>query len=125
MHIDDLTIKQARELSAMFGQQPKSPGLNGMLGRKVIIRTHSAGNWFGTLAEKAGSEVILKDARRMWYWKAAQGISLSACSVHGIDQHTSRIVAPVEAVWLDAIEIILCTDAAVTSIEEAPHAVAG
>lgn len=121
MNIDDLTIAQARELAALFSQQKHETGLNGMIGKKVIIRTYSAGNWFGTLAEKSGAEVILKDARRMWYWKAAQGISLSACALYGIDRGKSKIVEPVSSVWLDAIEIIPCTVSAIASIGEAPN----
>lgn len=121
MNIDDLTIAQARELAALFSQQKQEIGLNGMIGKKVIIRTYSAGNWFGTLAEKSGAEVILKDARRMWYWKAAQGISLSACALYGIDRGKSKIVEPVSSVWLEAIEIIPCTESAIASIEGAPN----
>lgn len=121
MNIDDLTIAQARELAALFSQQKQAAGLNGLIGKKVIIRTYSAGNWFGVLVEKSGAEVILKDARRMWYWKAAQGISLSACALYGIDAKQSKIVEPVSSVWLEAIEIIPCTESAITSIGGAPN----
>lgn len=123
MDINQLTIGQARELAAIFGgaQQAVEPkSLNSMIGQKVIIRTYSAGVWFGTLAEKAGREVIIRSARRMWYWKAAEGISLSSCAIHGIDRDCSKIVEPVDDVWLEAIEIIPCTDAAIYSIEGAP-----
>lgn len=126
MDINQLTIGQALELAALFGgtQKAAPQSLNGMVGQKVIIRTYNAGNWFGLLAEKAGSEVILKNARRMWHWKAAESISLSACAIHGIDQERSKIVAPVESVWLEAIEIIPCTDKAISSIEDSPHVAA-
>jgi hypothetical protein len=105
----------------MFGQQPGA-SLNGMLGQKVIVRTYSAGVWFGVLAEKSGNEVIVKDGRRMSRWKTSEGISLSACAVHGIDASHSRIAVPVPTVWLEAIEIIPCSDVAIKSIEGAPNA---
>jgi hypothetical protein len=126
MNIDDLTIRQARELAALFGgsSQPTSHSLNRMIGQKVIIRTYSAGNWFGVLAEKAGSEVILNNARRMWYWVAAESISLSACALHGINQARSKVVSPVDSVWLEAIEIIPCTAEAILTIEGANHVLA-
>lgn len=41
------------------------------IGKEVIIRTYSAGVWFGVLKQKAGNEVILSKARRMYKWLAA------------------------------------------------------
>ena len=124
MTIDNLTLSEIKQILSMFGQQQQGtaqqPTLNGMLGQKVIIRTYSAGVWFGTLSEKAGNEVILNDARRMWYWKAKQSISLSAVAIHGIDEGASKIVEPVASVWLEAIEIIPCSDDALKSIQGAP-----
>ena len=125
MTIDNLTLSEIKGLLSMFGQQQQGtaqqPTLNGMLGQKVIIRTNSAGVWFGTLSDKAGNEVILTDARRMWFWKAKQSISLSAVAIHGIDEGASKIVEPVASVWLEAIEIIPCEAAAVKSLEGAAH----
>ena len=92
-----------------------------MLGKKVIIRTHSAGVWFGELEQKAGNEVILKNARRMWKWWAKKGISLSACALYGVRHDDSKIVEAVKSVWLEAIEIIPCTNAAIQSLESAPY----
>ena len=76
---------------------------------------------FGKLDKKSGNEVILKNARRMWYWHAAESISLSAVALYGINQDKSKIVAAVPAVWLEAIELIPASDKAVTSIEGAPN----
>lgn len=123
MNINDLTIGQAKELAAIFGGQAKESAIGqNLIGKKVIIRTYSAGVWFGILAEKSGSEVILKDARRMWRWWAAEGISLSGVAVHGIKQDKSKIACAVELQWLDAIEITPVTDVACKSIEGAPDA---
>ena len=124
MNIDELTIGQAKEVAAPVGgiQGKNNETLTGgMIGKKVIIRTHSAGVWFGTLAEKSGKEVILTDARRMWRWWAAKSISLSGCALYGIKREESKIIAPVSKVWLEAIEIISCTDVAIQSIGGAPH----
>ena len=93
-----------------------------MIGYKVIIRTYSAGVWFGVLDEKDGNEVIIKNARRMWRWWAKEGISLSSVAIHGINRDKSKIVEPVSSVWLEAIEIIPCTNDAVDSIEGAEYA---
>ena len=124
MNIDDLTIGQVKEVAALGGGiqgQNNETLTGGMLGKKVIIRTYSAGVWFGTLDEKSGKEVILTDARRMWRWWAAESISLSGCALYGIKRGESKIIAPAPKVWLEAIEIIPCTDVAIQSIGGAPH----
>ena len=118
MNSDILSIlKLALEL------KPESQTSTGcsMIDKEVIIRTYSAGCWFGRLSSKEGREVILKNARRMWRWHAAEGISLSGCAIHGIRQEKSKIVEPVDSVWLEAIEIIPCTDAAADSIRGAKN----
>lgn len=97
------------------------PGEHPMIGKEVIIRTYSAGCWFGVLSHKDGNEVILTQARRMWRWHAAEGISLTGCAIHGIKEENSKIVEPVEYVWLEAIEIIPCTIKAATSLRGAKH----
>lgn len=123
--INTLTIGQAKELAALFAAQPApNPGLNSMVGKKCIVRTYSAGVWFGEIAEKSGNEVIIKNARRMWRWWAAESISLSAVSLYGIVHERSSIAPPVETVWLEAIEIIPATEKATTSIEGAPNVAA-
>lgn len=120
--INSLTIGQAKELSAIFGSsQHQQSGLNNMIGKKCIVRTYSAGVWFGEIAEKAGNEVIVKNARRMWKWWAAEGISLSSVSLHGIKRDQSKIVEAVPAVWVEAIELIPASDKAIDSIEGAPN----
>lgn len=120
--ISSITIGQAKELAALIGgAQPQQSGLNGMVGKKCVVRTYSAGVWFGEIAEKAGTEVIVKNARRMWRWWAAEGISLSAVALHGIKHDQSKIAEAVPAVWLEAIELIPASDRAIASIEGAPN----
>ena len=123
MNIDDLTIGQAKEMAAMLGSgKTKEQTLNSMIGSRVIIRTYSAGVWYGLLDQKAGAEVILLKARRLWRWWCKEGISLSSLSVHGVNKEKSRIAEPVAQVWLEAIEIIPCEPYAIQSIESAHHA---
>ena len=130
INIDDLTIKQAKELVALFqvsqgvksSLQTTGPGsLNSMVGSKVIIRTYSAGNWFGELSEKSGNEVILINARRLYIWNTISGMSLSEIANNGLDQEKSKICEPVNSVWLEAIEIIPCSIKSIKSIEGAEN----
>ena len=121
--INSFTIGQAKELANLFGAaQPQQSSLNSMVGKKCVVRTYSAGVWFGEIAEKSGNEVILKDARRMWRWWAAEGISLSSVALHGVKYDESKIVEAVPAVWLEAIELIPASNKAITSIEGATNA---
>jgi hypothetical protein len=125
MNIDQLTIKQAKELANLFvakNQPSKAEGLNDMLGKYVIIRTYSAGVWFGILDQKSGKEVILKEARRMYQFWCAKGISLSSVALYGLKQDTSRICASVDEVWLEAIEILPTNSIATESLKSAPEA---
>ena len=118
MDINDLTIGEAKKLASLFGDsQQCDASLNRMIGEKVIIRTYSAGVWFGTLSEKSGNEVIITKARRLWRWCAKESISLSAVAMYGVKSEKSNVAPAVDSVWLEAIEIIPCSVKAIKSIE--------
>ena len=121
MNLDELTLGQIKEISALLGNTNTvtTVKVHPMIGKKVIIRTYSAGVWFGKLIQKDDDEVILEDARRMYQWWCKESISLSAVAVYGINQDKSKICVPVDCIWLKAIEILPCKDIAVKSIEEA------
>ncbi|MEY3879375.1 MAG: Iodobacter phage PhiPLPE [Pseudomonadota bacterium] len=81
------------------------------IGKKVMIRTYSAGVHFGTLASKNGKEVMLKDAHRVYSWVNA--CSLSQLAVQGSkNKNTDNkiSIAVSEIVLTEAIEIIPMTD---------------
>ncbi len=86
----------------------------------VIVRTYSAGVFAGELKERNGREVILLNARRIWYWEGAA--TLSQLAMEGTKKPDKcKFPCPVDAVLLlEAIEIILCTAAAKKSIQEVP-----
>ena len=116
-----VTLKEIAELLGM--KNTAESGLDGFaIGQEVIIRTYSAGVWFGRLKEKEGDEVILTEARRMWRWWAKESISLSGVALHGIKQEKSRIAGAVDSVWLQAIEIIPISGTAAESIRTAQEA---
>jgi len=124
MNLDELVsaATKLKELTEMFGSpSPSQQTLNSMIGKKVIIRTYSAGVHYGELSEKVGNEVILKNARRMYQWWAKKSISLSGVALYGVKHEKSKICPPVDSIWLEAIEIIPCTDEAIESLNGAPH----
>ena len=82
----------------------------------VIIRGHNSGAFAGILESRTGTEVVLRDARRLWYWTGAA--SLSELAQRGTSSPaTCKFPAPVDRhTILDAIEVIDVTDAARASI---------
>lgn len=123
MNIDELTYGQIKQIGTLLNgsnqvQTIISDSLNNdIIGRKCIIRTYSAGVWFGTVLEKTKDECVIGNARRMWKWVTTdKGISLSEVSLTGVASD-SKIQKPVDKVWLQQIELIPCTKAAITNIE--------
>lgn len=93
---------------------------NNYIGRKVIIRADRAGVFYGTLSEKEGTEVELTDFRRIWYWDGAASISeLALSGVTKPDNWKFSVTVP-SIIVTGVIEIIPCSDKAVSSIESVP-----
>ena len=87
-----------------------------MINKKVLIRADRAGVFFGTLKNKDGSEVILLDCRRIYYWDGACSISELAKTGTKKSENCKFTVAVDEICVLGVIEIIPCTDEAIKSI---------
>lgn len=83
---------------------------------KVIVRADRAGVFFGEIIERNGSEVKMKDVRRLWYWDGAA--SLSQLAVEGVSkpQNCKFTVTVTKMEILGVVEIIPCTQKAVESI---------
>ena len=88
-----------------------------MLNKKVIIRGDRSGVFFGTLAEKNGTEVKLTKCRRLWYWAGAASISQLATDGTSNPSECKFTVTVDEIIITDVIEIIPCTEKAIKSIE--------
>lgn len=86
--------------------------------RYVIVRTQSAGVFAGELESRSGQEVVLLNARRLWYWNGAA--SLSQLAVDGTsDPKGCKFPCEVPRVeLLQAIEILDVTDKGRASIKE-------
>lgn len=86
-------------------------------GDYVIVRTHSAGVFAGTLVSRDGKEVVLKQARRIWYWAGAASLSELAQSGTSKPKECKFPVAVDEVLLTEAIEILATTPKARASIE--------
>lgn len=109
MNIDELTLGQIKEISQMTGcttNAPKSP----FIGKRVLIRTYSAGVHIGILKAKDGENVLLEKSHRLWKWGGA--FTLSEVATKGVN-NDSRVACEVELLELtNAIEIIPVSDEA-------------
>jgi hypothetical protein len=118
MDIKDLTLRQIDELRYLFngGAKPEITECE-PIGTYSIIRTYTAGVWFGKVLSKKDNEIILGEARRLYYWKTSnKGISLSEVAIHGLHSD-SKVCEAVAKIWLQPIEIIPCTDDAIKNIQ--------
>lgn len=83
---------------------------------KFIVRADRAGVFFGEIASREGSEVVMRNCRRLWYWSGAA--SLSQLATEGVkNPKACKFTVTVEqATVLGVIEIIPCTEKAIKSI---------
>lgn len=115
IRIEDLTIGEAREIASLFGQGSVTGKKHPMLGRRCMIRTHSAGVHIGDVEQIDGMEVHLKNALRLWKWEGG-GLSLSVLAEKGIVK--GRLNRTGEVYLTNAIEMIPTTKAAEKSFEK-------
>ena len=115
MNIEDITIREAREIAAILGGTNNTATAttpqwtHPLLGKRVLVRTYSAGVHIGTLASvnpDNAMECHLKDALRLWKWSGG-GLSLSAVAHNGI--RGGRLNRTDEVVLTNAIEYIPVT----------------
>lgn len=88
-------------------------------GKKVVVRGYQSGVFFGTLVDRNGQEVELKECRNIWSWKGAT--NLNQIAVDGIAiLEQSRISMAVNSIILtDICEIIPLSDKAIKNLEGA------
>jgi hypothetical protein len=117
----ELTNNEMRQLLSVLlraDEPPPSCGLdNKMTGKYVVVRCSDAGVHAGVLESYNGRECVLTEARRLWYWKPADGAAfLSGVAVNGLGDE-SKVGKPVSRIHLtEDCEIIECTAVAERSI---------
>ena len=117
MNFDDMTIGQAKAIAAMFSAKETTP--HPFVGKYVICRCYGAGVHAGVLESMSGSDVILKDSRRLWSWNANSGIALSGVAQSGITKGQKIDTLNPLIALTDVIECIPATVVARESINAA------
>lgn len=124
MDIDKLTIGELKQIAALAAQlgltapttAAPPPTAHPFVGKYCLCRCQSAGVHAGELVSLAGNQAILKNSRRLWYWKAKSGIALSGVAQNGLDQGSKLDTTNPEIALTGVIEVIPTTEVARDSI---------
>lgn len=86
----------------------------------VIVRTYSSGVFAGYIESRNNQEVVMRNARRIWYWEGAA--SLSQLAVDGTSKPDGcKFPCEVDRIeLLQVIEILNVTEKSEKSIKEVP-----
>lgn len=115
MSIDNLTFGELKQIAAMFaGLQPTTSLAsvniaNPVVGKFCIARCYSAGVHAGEVVSVDGENVVLKDSRRLWDWRAQDGIALSGVAQNGL-KGKCKLDSLNPVIYLTGVcELIPCT----------------
>ena len=93
-----------------------APMKDGM--KYCIVRTQSAGVYAGFVESRKGQEVVMRQARRIWYWSGAASLSQLA-NDGSSNPDKCQFPCVVDRVeLLQAIEILDCSQKAKECIEK-------
>lgn len=92
-----------------------------MINKYCMVRTYSAGVFAGTIKSREGKEVVLTNARRIWYWDGAASLSELATKGTSKPQNCKFPCAVDEVLLTEVIEIIPITEIAAKNIAEVPE----
>lgn len=91
------------------------------VGKVCIVRTYASGVFMAKVVAQDGRMVELQNSRRLWQWKAAEGISLSSVAMNGVASSSCRfpIAVPSQTI-LDVLEIIPASKQCIESVNNTP-----
>lgn len=90
------------------------------IGKVCMVRTYSAGVFYGKLESLKGKEGVVRNARRVWYWEGAASLSQLA-TVGTSKPEKCKMPCTVDTVLLsEIIEVIPMTKFAIASLNGVP-----
>ena len=87
------------------------------MSKKYIVRCDRSGVFYGEIESRNGQEVTMRNARCLWYWDGAASLLQLAKEGTTASRNCKFTVYVDELTVVDAIEVLPCTDKAITSIE--------
>jgi hypothetical protein len=119
--IDNFTLGQLKQIAALVNSQiaqpERSTAPHPFVGKYVIARCYSAGVHAGTVVSVDGESCVLSDSRRLWSWKAKDGVALSGVAQTGVQSGCKIDVVNPEIYLTGVCELIPCSVAAKESID--------
>lgn len=85
----------------------------------VIVRADRAGVFFGQLVERNGSDVKMKNVRKIHYWDGAAAVEQIA--VDGVNSSSRLTITVPEMEIMGAIQVIPCSAKAVENLKAIPE----
>lgn len=85
-----------------------------------IVRTDRAGCFAGRIVSREGSEGVMDDCRRLWWWEGAATLSQLAMEGTKLPEACKFPAVTQGHTLLGILEILPCTAAAKASIENVP-----
>ncbi len=120
MNIDQMTYGELKQIASLFAATSapamQNPQAHPFVGKYVIARCYAAGVHAGTVVSVNGENVILKDSRRLWSWKAKDGVALSGVAQTGVQSGCKIDVVNPEIYLTGVCELIPCSATAQESI---------
>lgn len=121
MKIDDMTYGELRQIAELFNGIRPVPAVQNtkahpFVGKYVIARCYAAGVHAGEVVSVDGENVILKDSRRLWSWKAKDGVALSGVAQTGVQSGCKIDFMNPEIALTGVCELIPATEVAKESI---------
>jgi len=119
--IDNFTLGQLKQIAALVNSQIAQPTQSAaphpFVGKYVIARGYSAGVHAGVVVSVDGENVILADSRRLWSWKAKDGVALSGVAQNGLKSEGKVDTLNPEIALTGVCELIPCSVKARESID--------
>ena len=126
MNIENLTFGEMKQIAAIVNGCGLSKGesfaasvestQHPFVGKFVIARCYSAGVHAGIVVSVDGDTAILKDSRRLWSWKAKDGLALSGVAQNGIESDSKVDVVNPEIYLTGICELIPASSVAQATI---------
>ena len=85
--------------------------------KRYMVRTTSAGVFFGEIIRREGKEVEMSNARRVWSWAGAASLSQLATDGTSLPDKCKLPCSVDGLILTEVIEIIPCTEKALQSLD--------
>lgn len=122
MNLDDMTYGQLKQIAQMMNQSIAQPQQSNkphpFIGKYVIARCYSAGVHAGTVVSVDGDTCVLADSRRLWSWKAKDGVALSGVAQTGVQSDCKIDMVNPEIYLTGVCELIPCSEVSRESIND-------